>query len=80
MSEPLPVVALPGLRPDSLGRYLAALGLMRVAARKWPQVRGAWRNGCFWLVGGPTRVDDLVEHLWEVGQNDKWTPYERWCA
>ena len=33
----LPVLALPGLSPDSLGNYLASLGLLRVLSRKWPE-------------------------------------------
>ncbi len=77
MSELLSAVALPGLRQDSLGRYLAALGLLRVTTRKWPKVRGAWRNGYFWLVGEPAEVEELIAHVWEVGQQDGWTPYER---
>jgi len=39
----LPVLALPGLSPDSLGNYLASLGLLRVLSRKWPSTRIAWR-------------------------------------
>lgn len=77
MVDPLPAVPLPGIRPDSLGRYLAALGLLRVATRKWPQVRAAWRDGHLWLVGGPANVEDLIAHVWELGHKDEWTPYER---
>jgi len=69
----VPAFPLAGLRSDSLGRYLAALGLMRTAARKWPHVRGAWRDGCFWLVGGPAGLDEMVDHLLSV----EWSPYER---
>ncbi len=41
----LPVVPIPGLTPDSLGNYLASLGLLRVLAHEWPQVRHglAWQ-------------------------------------
>lgn len=77
MGDLFPTVPLPGIRPDSLGRYLVALGLLRVAMRKWPQVRGAWRNGYFWLVGGPVKVEDMIAHVWDVGQKDEWTSYER---
>jgi len=69
----LPVVPLNGIRSDSVGRYLAALGLMQTAARKWSGVRGAWRDGCFWVVGGPADLDDLIDHLLEI----EWSPYER---
>ena len=46
-AEPrLPVVSLPGLSPDSLGNYLASLGLLLVLARKWPstQIASAGRG------------------------------------
>lgn len=69
----LPVVLLNGIRSDSLGRYLAALGLMRTAAHAWPGVRGAWRHGCFWVVGGPADLDELIDHLIEF----EWSSYER---
>jgi CRISPR-associated protein Csx17 len=77
MGDPLPAVPLPGIRPDSLGRYLTALGLLRVATRKWPQVRGTWRDGYFWLVGGPAKVNALIAHVSDFGQKNEWTPYER---
>lgn len=77
MGDPLPAVPVPGIRPDSLGRYLAALGILRVTARKWPQVRGTWRNGYFWLVGGPAKVEDLIAYVWDFGQKNEWTAYKR---
>jgi len=61
----LSVVRCPGLHLDSLGHYLAALGLLDLAARDglWPRVRGAWRDGAFLLVGGPPDVDVLAQGL-----------------
>lgn len=76
----LPVVVLPGLRADVLGAWMAAVGLLRVAARKWPAVRGAWRDGVFVLVGGPARVDELVAHLVTVARGKHWSSYERFWA
>lgn len=77
----LPVVSLPGLPPDSLGNYLASLGLFRVLAREWPDVRAAWRESTFCLVGGPATLDALLEHLYEVARRRRWTPYTRsWAA
>ncbi|MGH3440734.1 MAG: type I-G CRISPR-associated protein Cas8g1/Csx17 [Nitriliruptorales bacterium] len=73
----LPVVRCPGLRADSLGHYLAALGVLRVSARRWPRVRAAWPDGGFCLVGGPDQLDDLVEQVIEIGRRSKWTPYAR---
>lgn len=73
----LPVVPLKGLNADSLGAYLAALGLFSVAARRWPSVRACWRNAGFCLVGGPIALDEIVEFLSEVGEKNAWTPYDK---
>jgi hypothetical protein len=76
-SAPLPVVSLPGLRADVLGGYMAAVGLLRVVSRERPSVRGAWRDGAFVLVGGPVRIDELVDHLVDVARDGRWSSYER---
>ena len=73
----LPAIPLPGLRPDSLGNYLASLGLLRLLTRKWPEVRIAWRDGVLHVVGGPDRLDALLKQLMDVATNRSWTPYER---
>jgi CRISPR-associated protein Csx17 len=73
----LPAVPLPGLRPDSLGNYLASLGLLRLLARKWPEVRIAWKDGVLHVVGGPDSLDALLDQLFEVATKKGWTPYER---
>jgi CRISPR-associated protein Csx17 len=74
---PLPVVQLAGLRPDVLGNYLVAIGILRVAARKWPSVRGAWKDRSFALVGGPPGLHDLVNHLVGIARAGEWSSYER---
>ena len=76
----LTAVALPGLRPDSLGNYLASLGLLRLLARKWPRVRAGWHDGTFHLVGGPATIDELLDELSEIAAKCAWTPYERGWA
>lgn len=77
----LPVVRCPGLRADSLGHYLAALGTLRTAARRWPRCRAAWRDGRFCLVGGPDDLVALVAHLIGIGRGEAWTLYDRaWKA
>lgn len=73
-------VPLPGLRPDSLGNYLASVGLLRLLARRWPEVRIAWKEGVLHVVGGPEGMDALVDELVEVAVSKKWTPYERGWA
>ena len=67
----LPALALPGLSPDSLGNYLASLGLLRVLSRKWPSTRIAWRDEVLQVVGGPTTLDELLDdELLDPGSPD----------
>lgn len=81
----LPALALPGLSPDSLGNYLASLGLLRVLARKWPSTRIAWRDEVLQVIGGPTTLDELLDELVRVAatQTDadvgkrEWTQYDK---
>ena len=73
----LPVVSLNGLNADSMGTYLASLGLFSLAARKWPSVRAAWRNACFCLVGGPAKLEQVVEFVSGIGERNSWTEYDR---
>lgn len=74
----LPVIALPGLRCEVLGNYLAALGLLRLLARSWPSTRIAWRQGVVQVVGGPPSLDDLVAFLLKIAEERGWTEYKRW--
>ena len=73
----LPVLALPGLSPDSLGNYLASLGLLRVLSRKWPSTRIAWRDEVLQVIGGPATLDELLDELVRVASERAWTPYVR---
>lgn len=73
----LPVLELPGLSPDSLGNYLASLGLLRVLSRKWPSTRIAWRNEVLRVVGGPTTLDELLDELVRVANSREWTKYDK---
>lgn len=77
----LRAIAIPGLSPDSLGNYLASLGLLRLSARKWPSVRMAWHDDVLHVLGGPPTIGDLLDELVLVATNRGWTPYERgWAA
>lgn len=76
----LPAVSLPGLRPDSLGNYLASLGVLRLLARKWPRVRIAWRDHVLYVVGGPLNLDEVVGEVGSVAEAKAWTPYDRGWA
>jgi CRISPR-associated protein Csx17 len=73
----LSVIPVPGLRPSSLGAYLAALGLLKVLSRSWPDTRAAWRDGVLHIVGGPRDRDALADALVGVADQASWTPYER---
>jgi CRISPR-associated protein Csx17 len=73
--SPLGVLKLPGLHLDTLGHYFAALGLLRLTNRKWPGVKGCWRNGIFCLVGGPQNFTELEKFVLAVGANNEWTEY-----
>ncbi len=73
----LPVLALPGLSPDSLGNYLASLGLLRVLSGKWPSTRIAWRDKVLRVVGGPSTLEELLDKLVQIADERKWTQYDR---
>ena len=73
----LPVIALNGLRADSLGIYMASLGLFSLVARKWPGVRAVWRSASFCLVGGPATLEQIVAFVGEIGEENTWSRYEK---
>lgn len=81
----LPVLALPGLSPDSLGNYLASLGLLRVLSRRWPSTRIAWRDEVLQVVGGPPTLDELLDELVRIANTQidsevskrEWTQYDK---
>ena len=72
----LPAIPLPGLRQDSLGNYLASIGLLRVLARRWPEVRIAWKDEVLYVVAGPESLDAILDELVTVATNKRWTSYE----
>ena len=75
MREVLQAIRLRGLRLDSLGNYLATLGLMQVCSRRWPDFRGLWSDSEF-VVGAAGLTSETLE---DFLAND-WHPtnYERW--
>jgi CRISPR-associated protein Csx17 len=77
----LRAIPISGLSPDSLGNYLASLGLLRLLSRKWPSVRVAWHDDILDVLGGPPALGDLLDELILVATNRSWTAYERgWAA
>jgi CRISPR-associated protein Csx17 len=75
MPEILHAIRLPGLRLDSLGNYLATLGLMRACSRNWSDFRGLWGDEEFIVGAAGLTSADLVRFLLK-----EWKPvnYERW--
>jgi CRISPR-associated protein Csx17 len=51
--------------------------MLRLLARRWPDVRIAWKDGVLHVVGGPGSLDDLLAQLMSVATNSQWTPYHR---
>jgi len=74
MNQPLNVSAFHGINTDCLGHYLIGLGLLRAVSGKWPEARGCWHDGRFYLVGPllETDVTDFIAQTWQP------TPYEKW--
>lgn len=70
-------LALPGLTPDILGNHLASLGLLALAASRWPDVRGCWRNEQFVLINGPAEITSLVAWLADVAKDRRWSSYTK---
>jgi CRISPR-associated protein Csx17 len=77
VAERLPAIPIPGLSPDSLGNYLASLGLLRLCSRKWPSTRIAWRDEVLQVVGGPSTLDELLDELMRVASEQAWTLYRK---
>ena len=75
MTERLQVIPCEGIRPDSLGGYLAGLGLLAALTNKWRTIRGCWREGRFCLVGREISKEDVETYLLTEWQPPK---YEHW--
>lgn len=79
-SHTLTAIPIPGLTPDTLGNYLASLGLLRIISRKWPTARCCWRDGVFTLLGSFT-FDEVTAFIRTIAEEDAWTPYSKvWDA
>lgn len=76
-SRPLNVIALDGINTDSLGQYLAGLGVLSAVSQKWPEILGCWRNGRFVLLARSLTIDEVERFL---SQEWRQTPYRRWWA
>ena len=72
--QKVPTIPIPGLTLDTLGLYLAALGLLRVLSRKWPSVRGCWRDGTFHVITAEVTIDAINKYLLSLQRAD-WSPF-----
>jgi CRISPR-associated protein Csx17 len=70
-------LALPGLALDTIGHYLASIGILALASREWPGIRGCWRSEQFLLINGPPDIDSLAVFLLGVAKESKWSNYEK---
>jgi CRISPR-associated protein Csx17 len=50
--------------------------LLRVLARRWPEVRIAWKDEVLHVVAGPESLDAILDELVTVATNERWTSYE----
>ncbi|MBI1745748.1 MAG: type I-U CRISPR-associated protein Csx17 [Acidobacteria bacterium] len=79
MIDKLPVLRFEGIRPDSLGNYLARLGLISALSSNadWRGLRGCWRDGCFVITASEISREQIESYLLD---NWKPTTYSRWWA
>lgn len=76
----LQAIPISGLSPDSLGNYLASLGLLRLLVRKWPSVRMAWRDDVLYILDGAYTLDEILDEIMSVATQGAWTTYDRGWA
>lgn len=75
MNKELKAIHLPGVRPDSLGNYFVGLGLIAAVSKKYPQIRGCWRDGHFVLLGeDSSKIENYLKDEWQP------TSYVRWWS
>ena len=76
MNQTLSVFPFDGINTESLGHYLAGLGLLVATARRWPAIRACWQGGRFILLSDQiATADEIRQYLLA-----EWTPtpYDRW--
>lgn len=60
-----------GIHADSLGGYLMGLGLLSACAKRWPDIRGCWRDRHFTLLHtnlDPSEIRDFLLNFWNLIQ------------
>lgn len=76
MKSTFQLTPFPGINIDCLGHYFMGLGLLRAVSGHWPEARGCWYNGIFFLAGDfdYDAVTRFLQTCWQP------TPYENWWA
>ncbi len=78
MNRTLRAFPFDGINTDSLGHYLAGLGLLAATSQLWPAIRACWRHGRFLLLSD--QVADAAEIKKYLLTEWKPTAYERWWS
>jgi len=78
MNRTLRAFPFDGINTDSLGHYLAGLGLLAATARRWPTIRACWHCGRFMLLSD--QVGDVTEIKQYLLTEWKPTTYDRWWS
>ena len=80
MTQTLNVLSFAGIHTDSLGNYLAGLGLLAATSQKWPAVCGCWRNGRFFLLSDElTDADAIKVFLLKEWKPTSYGPFHNNC-
>ncbi len=76
MNRTLHAFPFDGINTDSMGHYLAGLGLLAATSRHWPTIRACWHRGRFMLLSD--QIADIAEiHEYLLNQWT-YTNYQRW--
>jgi CRISPR-associated protein Csx17 len=76
MNRTLRAFPFDGINTDSLGHYLAGLGLLAATARRWPGIRACWHRGRFMLLSD--QIAEIAEFRQYLLIDWRPTTYERW--
>ena len=63
MSRKLQALTFNGVHSGSLGGYLVGLGLLSACSKRWPDIRGCWRNGYFILLHQNIEISTINDFL-----------------
>jgi CRISPR-associated protein Csx17 len=79
MNSRFRAIAFNGLNTDSLGNYLAGLGLISAVAQKWSNMRSCWTNRRLTLLVNDPSVDENAIKAFLLSGWQR-TSYDRWWS